>query len=59
MNREDKTLEEISDENMIDFYKVELERIGKGEKAGDLLPGSMVKKFREMGVLQKRYRVHA
>ena len=49
-----KTMEEISDENMIHFYKTELEMIRGGEKAGDLLPDGMVKKFREMGLFKRK-----
>ena len=54
MNREDKTLEEISDANLINHFKTELEMIGKGEKAGDVLPDGVMSKFRKMGLFKRK-----
>jgi len=47
-----KNLEEISDENLIYYFKPELILIGEDQRATDLLPGSVIQKFVCTGVLE-------
>lgn len=44
-------LEKISDENMIHYFKNELEEIRNGTQASSLFNDSMVKSFVRMGIL--------
>lgn len=45
-----KSLEEISNENLINFYKNELESIERGIKASEILPKGVLKRFHKIGV---------
>ena len=45
--------EDISDKNLLFFYKPELDAISKGSSAKKLLPGGVLKRFSRMGVLKK------
>ena len=49
-----KTLDEISNDNMVYYFKIELERIERGEKARDLLPIGVLFRFRKMGLFHSR-----
>ena len=46
-----KTLEEISDNNMVNYFKAELEEIGRGVKATTVLNDAMLKTFVRIGIL--------
>ena len=46
-----KSIEEISDENLIHYFKPELILIGEGQKATDLLNYSVIQKFVRIGFL--------
>ena len=51
-----KSLEEISNNNLINHFKTELEMIGKGEKARDVLPAGVLFRFRKMGLFRRKQR---
>ena len=46
-------LSQISDDNLLFFYRSELLQIEEGGRAVDLLPKNVVKKFIRMGVLDR------
>ena len=46
-------LAQISDDNLLYFYNSELLQIEEGERAVNLLPKNVVKKFIRMGVLNR------
>ncbi len=50
-----KSFEEISDENMLDFFKSEIALIEKGARPRGLLPDGVFKRFRSMGLFKKRF----
>ena len=45
--------EKASDENLILFYLEEIKRIDEGEKAKDLLPPRVIRKFLALGILAR------
>ena len=49
-------LEQLSDENLVNFYKKELQMIGLGEPASDFFTSSMRKKLIKKGILKRSAR---
>jgi len=49
-----KSLEDVSDDNLVHYFKTELIGIGKGGRANDLLPDSVVQRFLVMGLLKRK-----
>jgi hypothetical protein len=45
-------LEQLSDENLVNFYKEELQMIGLGEKASTFFTSSVRKKLIKKGILE-------
>ena len=48
-----KTLDEISNDNMIHYFKPELIKIEKGALVTDMLPVGVAKRFLEMGFFKR------